>query len=477
MPELGEPLPDWTAPPWPGPMRLEGIWARLDPLAPGHAPALFAANRASEAIWDYLPYGPFADEAAYAAWVTSVAGKPDPLFFAVLDRETGRAGGVMSFLRITPDAGSIEVGHICLAPQLQRTRAASEAIFLLADWAFREGYRRFEWKCDALNRPSRRAAERFGFSFEGVFRQATVVKGRNRDTAWFAMTDGDWRRLRPAWQAWLDPASFDAEGRQRRRLGDLTGPCRVASDPSLGPGRAQGEMRPKGLIRRWQRRWKDSWSGRLDSPRARRDATIDMLVFDHGLVRTLWRNEAEVAPGVWRSNQPDPRAIRRLAARGLRAILNLRGATEYGSYLLEVDACRTAGIELVDVKFSSRTLPSREDILALDALFARLPKPFLMHCKSGADRSGFAAALYLLLREGADPETALRQLSWRFLHLGGGRAGVMRFMIERYAADNAREPMSFRDWVETRYDPAALAAAYRPGRIASLVADRMLRRE
>jgi RimJ/RimL family protein N-acetyltransferase len=231
MPQFGEPLPHWTPPPWPGPMRLEGAWARLEPLAPGHAPALFAANRESDAIWDYLPYGPFADEASYAAWVSSMAAKPDPLFFALVDRASGLPGGVMSLLRITPAAGSIEVGHICLAPRIQRTRAASEAVFLLADWSFREGYRRFEWKCDALNRPSRRAAERFGFSYEGVFRQATVVKGRNRDTAWFAMTDGDWRCLRPAWQSWLEPANFDEEGCQKRTLGSLTAPCRVASDP------------------------------------------------------------------------------------------------------------------------------------------------------------------------------------------------------------------------------------------------------
>jgi RimJ/RimL family protein N-acetyltransferase len=127
--------------------------------------------------------------------------------------------------------GSIEVGHICYAPALQRTRAASEAIYLFADWVFREGYRRFEWTCAALNRRSRRAAERFGFSFEGVFRNHMGVKGRNRDTAWFAMTDGDWMRLKSAWEAWLAPANFDAAGRQRRRLGALTAPCRVASDP------------------------------------------------------------------------------------------------------------------------------------------------------------------------------------------------------------------------------------------------------
>lgn len=237
MPEFGDPLPGWTPPPAPGPMRLDGSAVRLEPLGAAHVPALFAANRADDAIWDYLPYGPFADEAAYGAWVASVADGTDPLFFAVVDPATGLAGGVMSYLRVAPASGSIEVGHICLSPRLQRTRAASEAIFLLADWAFRAGYRRFEWKCDALNQPSRRAAERFGFSYEGVFRQATVVKGRNRDTAWFAMTDGDWRCLAPAWRAWLDPANFDAGGRQVRRLGELTGPCLAAVDP-LGATRA-----------------------------------------------------------------------------------------------------------------------------------------------------------------------------------------------------------------------------------------------
>ena len=181
---------------------------RLDPLAPAHAAALFAANRADDAIWDYLPYGPFADEAAYRAWVEAVAGKADPLFFALTDRAVGTPGGVASLMRISPEAGSIEVGHICLSPSLQRTRAASEMVFLFADWVFREGYRRFEWKCDALNRPSRRAAQRFGFSFEGVFRQHLVVKGRNRDTAWFAMTDGDWACLRPAWAGLARPGEL-----------------------------------------------------------------------------------------------------------------------------------------------------------------------------------------------------------------------------------------------------------------------------
>jgi RimJ/RimL family protein N-acetyltransferase len=231
MKRFGAELPDWTPPPWPGPMALEGRYARLEPLCPAHADDLFAANRADDAIWDYLPYGPFATPGDYRAWVTRMAGKPDPLFFALVDRDRGPPGGVASLQRIAPEAGSIEVGHVCFSPSLQRTRAASEAIFLFADWVFREGYRRFEWKCDALNLASRRAAQRFGFSWEGVFRQATVVKGRNRDTAWFAMTDGDWKALRPAWETWLAPSNFDADGRQRQPLGALTAPCRVASDP------------------------------------------------------------------------------------------------------------------------------------------------------------------------------------------------------------------------------------------------------
>lgn len=136
-----------------------------------------------------------------------------------------------AFLRITPEAGTIEVGHIAYAPELQRTRAATEAMFHLMPWVFEAGYRRYEWKCDALNGPSRRAAERLGFSFEGIFRQAAVVKGRNRDTAWYACIDGDWPALRAAYETWLDPANFDAHGRQRQALSDLTGPILAARDP------------------------------------------------------------------------------------------------------------------------------------------------------------------------------------------------------------------------------------------------------
>ncbi len=215
-------LSRWTPPP-PGPMTLEGGYARLVPPAPAHAAAIHAANATDPAIWTHLSYGPLAEPADYAVWVDRMSARPDPFFFAIRDLDRPDPGGVAS---IDPANGSIEVGHICLSRDLQRTRAASEAIFLLADWAFAAGYRRFEWKCDAANGPSRRAAMRFGFAFEGVFRRHMIVKGRNRDTAWFAIVDRDWPELRDAHRCWLDPANFDASGRQRLRLGDLTDPVR-----------------------------------------------------------------------------------------------------------------------------------------------------------------------------------------------------------------------------------------------------------
>jgi len=213
---------------------LEGRYARLVRLeADAHAADLHRANSADDAIWDYLPYGPFSSAAAYHRWVRSITAGDDPLFYAIQNRETGHFGGVASYLRITPEAGSIEVGHINFAPELQRSRAATEALFLMMEWAFEAGYRRYEWKCDALNIPSRRAAQRLGFSYEGIFRQAAVVKGRNRDTAWFACIDTEWPALREAYRAWLHPSNFDAKGEQRESLSDLTRLVRVTSDPGL----------------------------------------------------------------------------------------------------------------------------------------------------------------------------------------------------------------------------------------------------
>jgi len=232
--DLGWPDPDWQAPPRPGDTLLDGRYARLEPLDPDvHSVELHAANcldRRHE-IWKFLPYGPFDTVADYRHWVARVAGKEDPFFYAIRDKDTGRASGVASYLRIRPDQGSIEVGHINLAPPLQRTRAATDAMYVMMKWAFETGYRRYEWKCNALNGRSRRSAQRLGLSYEGIFRQATIVKGRNRDTAWFAAVDREWNRLRDAFETWLDPGNFDDEGRQRRRLAVLTWPVLAKRDP------------------------------------------------------------------------------------------------------------------------------------------------------------------------------------------------------------------------------------------------------
>ena len=231
MPDLGTPVPGWRPPPRPDTAPMEGVFARLERLSVVHSPDLHAANSVDDAIWDYLPYGPFASEADYADWVAEAVAGDDPVFWAIKDLSTGRWCGVASYLRINPEAGSIEVGHINLSSELQNTRAATEAMFLMMRWAFDAGYRRYEWKCNALNRGSRRAAERLGFSFEGVFRQAAVIKGHNRDTAWFAAIDREWPKLRTAFETWLDPTNFDQTERQKTSLSALTAPILVARDP------------------------------------------------------------------------------------------------------------------------------------------------------------------------------------------------------------------------------------------------------
>ncbi len=229
-----EDLSVWRAPERPGDLRLTGHHAAIEPLEAAHAEPLHNAFRADDAIWAWLPYGPFENAASYAAWVAEAAGRSDPKFFAI--RKSGDAGpsGVASLMRADPPHGVIEIGHICFAPALQRSPAATEAVFLLADWAFAAGYRRLEWKCNARNGPSLRAAARFGFDFEGVFRQHMIVKGVNRDTSWFAILDRDWPDLRAAYLAWLDPGNFDLGGRQGLALSGLTEAARL---------RAQAEPR------------------------------------------------------------------------------------------------------------------------------------------------------------------------------------------------------------------------------------------
>lgn len=219
----GTPVPDYIAPPAPGPDRIPGrlvTLERIDPAA--HAAEIFTASAGADAIWDYMPYGPFADGPSYAAWVADMATKTDPFFYAIRDHATGKALGVASFLRIDPANGAIELGHILLTPPLQRTIAATEALTLMIRWAMDAGYRRFEWKCNALNLPSRRAAIRLGFSYEGVFRQHMIIKGHNRDSAWFSIIDSEWPELRKPYDRWLAPENFSADGAQRESLSELT---------------------------------------------------------------------------------------------------------------------------------------------------------------------------------------------------------------------------------------------------------------
>lgn len=232
MASVGFDLGGWKAPPAPpGDLALAGRYVQIVRAeAARHGASLHAAFGDTPGLWTYMPYGPFESAGAYTDWLAAREGGQDPLFLALQDRASGRWGGIASFLRIDPSHGVIEAGHIVFAPAFSQSRAATEAIFLLMAWAFAAGYRRFEWKCDALNAKSRRAARRLGFTYEGTFRQAVVVKGRNRDTAWFAVIDRDWPRLRAAFERWLDPGNFDAEGRQRLALSALTAPL-LPPDP------------------------------------------------------------------------------------------------------------------------------------------------------------------------------------------------------------------------------------------------------
>lgn len=227
--DMGQPigfaLPDWKPPDLPSRKPMKGRFCRVEPLDPDlHASTLFAANAldAEGRMWTYLPYGPFDSLERFRSWTKEMCSLGDPLFYAIIDKTTGKAVGLASYLRIDPRNGSIEVGHILYSPLVQRTIAATEAMYLMMERAFALGYRRYEWKCDALNQPSRNAAQRLGFSFEGIFRQATVVKGRNRDTAWYSVIDPQWPALREAFRRWLDPGNFDEQGKQRLRLSDLT---------------------------------------------------------------------------------------------------------------------------------------------------------------------------------------------------------------------------------------------------------------
>ena len=237
---IGEPV-EWSGAPAPERVRLAGRYVVVEPVRPEHAADLFDSLCGPDdaSLWTYRAEEPPEDVAAMRTWVEEWSAGTDSLTYALVPTDTGRAAGVASFFRIDPEPGSIEVAAILYARSLQRTRAATEVIRLLAGYVFDDlGYRRFEWKLDCLNEASARAARRLGFTYEGRFRNAMVYKSRNRDTDWFAMTDGDWPRIRDAHERWLDPANFDAAGVQRTSLSDLTGGFEtVAAQPPQPPNR------------------------------------------------------------------------------------------------------------------------------------------------------------------------------------------------------------------------------------------------
>lgn len=224
---IGPPVEGWTARPAPPRTPMEGVFCRLEPVdLDRHAADLYEANGddAAGANWTYLGVDAPRDLEAYRQWLAVLSAGDDPFVSAILDRATGKAVGLATYLRIDRANGSIEVGHLNFSPRLQRRPAATEAMYLMMRRAFDElGYRRYEWKCDSLNAPSRRAAERLGFQFEGVFRQAVVYKGRSRDTAWFSVIDTEWPALKAAFEAWLSPGNFTPEGSQRRSLAAIRG--------------------------------------------------------------------------------------------------------------------------------------------------------------------------------------------------------------------------------------------------------------
>ncbi len=219
---IGFPVEDWQRREHPRGAKMQGRFCRLEPIdIEAHSADLFNAFRQDqdEHNWTYLPYGPFATESELRGWISSSCLGDDPCFFTVIDNQTGNAVGVASYLRIDPGNGVIEVGHIHFSPLMQGRPISTEAMYLMMRQVFDVwGYRRYEWKCDSLNQPSCNAAQRLGFMFEGLFRQAVMYKNRNRDTAWYSIIDGEWPAAREVFEAWLDPRNFDAGGKLQSTL-------------------------------------------------------------------------------------------------------------------------------------------------------------------------------------------------------------------------------------------------------------------
>ncbi len=228
--------------------------------------------------------------------------------------------------------------------------------------------------------------------------------------------------------------------------------------------------------RAYDARWRQSWAHDLNAPGSRRRARFDMNVNDHGFLRRFWTNREEFAPGAWRSNQPSPEQIADIADLGIKGIINFRGPSDWGSYLLEEEACRKHGIELLNIRLYSRKIPYPYEIHNLIEGFEKVPRPFLMHCKSGADRAGLGAAVYMLYI-GRPPEEAARQLSRRYLHFSASKTGILDAFVEAYRVAHADTGIAFLDWLDNEYDADAVKDSFQASRTGNLLVDGILRRE
>ncbi|ASV06413.1 GNAT family N-acetyltransferase [Leptospira interrogans] len=222
---IGIKIQNWSIPKFPAKSVMDGKFCKLEPLdSEIHSKELYKANSLDKngECWTYLPYGPFKTFIEYQNWIREMQNLVDPTFYAIIDKNTSKPVGVVSYLRIDQEKGSIEVGHLNFSNLLKRTKAATEAMYLMMNYAFELGFRRYEWKCNSLNIPSRKAAQRYGFSYEGTFRQYAINKGRNRDTAWYSIINSEWNLIQEAFEKWLDSKNFDENGQQKISLSSLT---------------------------------------------------------------------------------------------------------------------------------------------------------------------------------------------------------------------------------------------------------------
>lgn len=294
---IGLPVSDWTPRPRPERVTLAGHHCRIEPLdAERHAADLYAAYATAPdgRDWTYMPIGPFNDAASYLAHARAAAASADPMHYAVIDRASGRAVGAFALMRIDPAHGVVEVGYVAFSRALQRTPISTEAQYLLMKYVFDTlGYRRYEWKCDALNAPSRKTAQRLGFRYEGTFRQAIVYKGRTRDTAWFSIIDPDWPVLAATFEAWLAPDNFNAQGAQRRSLTELRAAYAHQAHDTRAAERPPLSVRP--LAASDEAAWRVLWRGYL----AFYDTELGNEVYATTWARLLDQHESMLALGAF----------------------------------------------------------------------------------------------------------------------------------------------------------------------------------